>query len=384
MYLVFPNLEYDDRSDLHSLWRNDANCSADWTASAKPCSGLLQVQDRAERCGIEGSSPDLGHLQHSRTKVSVELLGTPMYLILSFRVATAYGQPANTLYDWTLASKPDGDESFRLPSAILNPLLIEQFNDKVFKTLYTNHHDPVGLGADHERNTYVSFLSKDFEDLQEKLHGDTSPTTNVYLHAACLHLRISAFFSPSSEPSYQSDLFKLYSAITSFLNACLELNMPTTVSVNAVMTPNSNAGSQNITMASATIYLFQTMLAAGFGLLKLNYSFLGQHGLDTESAKVLFRKTIFALRGMSVAENDLAERLAEVLAQVWLSGRVRAEPNEDNIGIGEFDDSLRLRVRCRMSMSLVYDAVWRWRQNFQLKGKSLESKSAFCTWGETG
>jgi hypothetical protein len=31
-----------------------------------------------------------------------------------------------------------------------------------------------------------------------------------------------------------------------------------------------------------------------------------------------------------------------------------------------------------MSMSLVYDAVWRWRQNFQLKGKSLEGKSARC------
>lgn len=293
-------------------------------------------------------------------------------------MATAYGQPANTLYDWTLASKADADESFRLPSTILNPLLIEQFNDKVSKTLYTNRHDPVGLGADHERATYVSFLSKDFEDLQEKLRGDTSPITSLYLRAACLHLRISAFFSPSSEPSYHSDLFKLYNAITSFLNACLELNVPSNaMSVNPMLTPIGNAGSQNITMASATVYLFQTMLAAGFGLLKLNYSFLGQHGLDTESAKVLFRKTIFALRGMSVAENDLAERLAEVLAQVWLSGRVRAEPNEDNIGIGDFDDSLRLKVRCRMSMSLVYDAVWRWRQNFQLKGKSLEGKSVF-------
>jgi hypothetical protein len=305
--------------------------------------------------------------------VSLEKLGICSPLITFFRVATALGQPANTLYDWTLASKSDADESFRLPSAILNPLLIEQFNDKVSKTLYTNPHDPVGLGADHERATYVSFLSKDFEVLQEKLRGDTSSITNIYLRAACLHLRTSAFFSPSSEPSYHNDLFKLYDAITSFLTACLELNMPAnSMPTNAVMTPNSNAGSQAITTASAPVYLFQMMLAAGFGLLKLNYSFLGQHGLDTESAKTLFRRTIFALRGMSVSDNDLAERLAEVLAQVWMSGRVRAEPNEDNIGVGDLDDSLRLKVRCRMSMSLVYDAVWRWRQNFQLKGKSLE------------
>lgn len=158
---------------------------------------------------------------------------------------------------------------------------------------------------------------------------------------------------------------KLYRAVTELLNSCLELGMPT----HSMLTTNSSG---NVTIAYASTYIFNSILAAGFALLKLNYSFLGQHGLDTDSAKDMFRKTVFALRSMSASENDLAERLAEVLAQVWLSGRVRAEPDEDNIGIGDSDDSLRLKVRCRMSMSIVFDSVWRWRQHFQLKGKSLD------------
>lgn len=247
--------------------------------------------------------------------------------------------------------------------------MIEQFNDKVSRTLYSNRHDPVGLGSDHERATYVSFLTSDYEELKDNLRNDTSPITKLYILAANVHLRISAFFSPSTEPSYHDALLKLYSAVTEFLSTCLELGNPT----STMLTP-SNGGLHAVTIAYGGTYIFNTMLGAGFALLKLNYSFLGQHGLDTESAKAMFRKTVFALRSMSAAENDLAERLAEVLAQVWLSGRVRAEPNEDNIGIGDSDDSLRLKVRCRMSMSLVYDSVWRWRKNFQLKGKSLDGK----------
>jgi hypothetical protein len=78
---------------------------------------------------------------------------------------------------------------------------------------------------------------------------------------------------------------------------------------------------------------------------------------------------------MSVVENDLAERLSEVLAQVWKSGRVRAEPSH-NIGDQSYDDSLQLKVKCRMSMSLVFDSVWRWRKNFKFNGgRPSEGKS---------
>lgn len=38
------------------------------------------------------------------------------------------------------------------------------------------------------------------------------------------------------------------------------------------------------------------------------------------------------------------------------------------------DGRLQLKVRCRMSMSLVFDSIWRWREEFQAQGRgSLEA-----------
>jgi hypothetical protein len=286
--------------------------------------------------------------------------------IVAQRVATAYGQPVNTIYDWTLSDEAAKQyENHALPSGIYNRLQIEMFVDKVSKTLYINHHDSVGIGADHERSTYVSFLTEDYNRLTQKIALDPAPVTQLYLRAAYLHLRLCVFFSPPDLPSYQNDLLELYKATTSFLELCLSLDSQAGVTL-------ASTWSTGLQIIYASNYIFQMMLAAGFSLLKLNHTFLRHHGLDTEGASQLFTRTTWALRSMSVADNDLAERLAEVLAQVWRTGRVRAEPNPNNIGEAVPDENLQLKVKCRMSMSHVFDSVWRWRQNFQFKGKSFE------------
>ncbi|EXJ76876.1 hypothetical protein A1O3_10521 [Capronia epimyces CBS 606.96] len=282
--------------------------------------------------------------------------------IVAQRICTAYGQPPLTIYDWTLGPKPiETNPNYELPAPILNRLLIEKFVDKVSRTLYMNPHDPVGLATDLERPTFVSFLTHDLGELEDKLRKDNSPITKIYLKAAALHMRISAFFSPPSLPSYRADMLKLYHATTEFLETCLSLE--SSLSVNL---PSSYQ--HGLSLSHATNYIFHMMLAAGFSLLKLMHNFLSEHELDINGASGLLSRTVWALRSMSVAENDLAERLAEVLAQVWKSGKVRVEPNRINIGEGDIDDSLQLKVKCRMSMSLVFDSVWRWRRNFHFKG----------------
>ena len=114
------------------------------------------------------------------------------------------------------------------------------------------------------------------------------------------------------------------------------------------------------------------IVAAGFTLLKLLNSIFARH-IDIEYGKTLFNRTIWAIRAISVATNDLPSRLAEVLAQLWRGGGAgsRTLPSGNDIS----DSSLQLKVRCRMSMSLVYDSIWRWREEFQAKGRgNLECK----------
>ena len=281
--------------------------------------------------------------------------------IVAQRIATAYGQPPLTIYDWTLGPKPiEHNPNYELPAPILNRLLIEKFVDRVTRVLYMNDKDPVGLTGDKDRSQYIKLLLDHLDHLEDQLRRDTSPITKIYLKAAVLHMRLSAFFSPPSLESYREDLLELYHATTDFLESCLSLENESSVSLPSSYT-------HGLSLSYGTNYIFHMMLAAGFSLLKLMHNFLSQHELDMRGASDLLTRTLFALRSMSTSEDDLAERLAEVLAQVWKSGRVRAEPSH-NIGDQTRDDSLQLKVKCRMSVSLVFDSVWRWRKNFRFQG----------------
>ena len=281
------------------------------------------------------------------------------------RVATGYGQPSHTLYDWTLGpSAAKSDSNFALPPIIRDHVRIERFVEKVSSSLYSNQQDPVGLASDDERQTLVKVLASEYSELEEDIMRDASPVTEIYLRAAHLHLHLNAFFSPPSRPSYNTELVKLYSATQALLESCLGLEDTTS---GTPSTPSLAYGSN---------YIFQMMLAAGFALMKLHASFIYQVGLEPESARKLFSRTVWALRGMSVQENDLAQRLAEVLVQVWKGTRTGSSKDGRDTPQSHIDSSMQLKVRCRMSVSLVYDSVWRWREDTQRRGgMSLESKS---------
>ncbi|KAG7006876.1 hypothetical protein G7Y79_00012g032120 [Physcia stellaris] len=206
------------------------------------------------------------------------------------RVATGYGQPPATHYDWTLAPHGLKEGSFKLPEEAEARLLIERFCNKVTQILYSNDSDPVGLPSDIERSNLMRFLATDLQELEATLKSHTNPTYDY---------------------------------------------------------------SSRFQLVEATQQLFANQV-------------------DLEYGKTLFKRAIWMIRTISVSTNDLPSRLAEVLAQLWSNGgagsRIPKRINEVT------DSSLQLKVRCRMSMSLVYDSVWRWREEFQAKGKgNLES-----------
>ena len=91
-------------------------------------------------------------------------------------MATGYGQPPATVYDWTLApTSPDGT-NFKLPYESEARLLTERFCNKVTKSLYSNQNDPVGLASDVERSSLTKFLVQDLHDLGAKFKSNENPT----------------------------------------------------------------------------------------------------------------------------------------------------------------------------------------------------------------
>ncbi|KAL4973359.1 hypothetical protein BDW66DRAFT_142299 [Aspergillus desertorum] len=273
--------------------------------------------------------------------------------IVAQRVATGYGQPPCTLYDWTLSSQESMDPNFKLPESIRHRLDIEKFCDKVTKALYTNRRDPVGLCGSQERSTLTSLLSRDLDELETLLKPHNDYITDLYLRASNLHLHLSAFFDDFTAKDYRERLLSLFFAATTFLEAAMKLQ--------------TQVGPM---LSNTPYYIYQMMVAGGCTLLKLCKSFFASH-IDMEYAKGLFNRTIWAIRNVSVISNDLPERLAEVLAQMWKLGSTPSpKPPPDNV---EMDDSLMLKVRCRMSMSLLFDSVWRWREDTRTKGRNIEA-----------
>ncbi|RMJ21443.1 Transcription factor [Aspergillus sp. HF37] len=259
-----------------------------------------------------------------------------------------------TLYDWTLSSDSD-DPNFKLPEDINSKLEIEKFTDKASRLLYRNPRDPVGLCSDQERLTLISFLCRDFDEL-EQLKGRKDSITDLYLRAANLHLHLSAFFDDPSAKNYRERLLSLYVAATSFLETSMNLE--------------TDAGPA---LPYSPYYIYQMMIAGGCTLLKLCKSFFAAH-IDMDYTKSLFNRTIWAVRSVSVTsarQGDLPQRLAEVLVQIWrLGGTPLEKPSTNNTDV---DDTLMLKVRCRMSMSLLYDLVWRWREDARTTGRNLEA-----------
>ena len=87
-------------------------------------------------------------------------------------MATGYGQPPSTFYDWTLAPSGAHEPDFKLTDNANGRLLIEEFSNKVTKALYSNRLDPVGLVSDRERSVHTTFLAREYEDLEQKLQLD--------------------------------------------------------------------------------------------------------------------------------------------------------------------------------------------------------------------
>lgn len=192
-----------------------------------------------------------------------------------------------------------------------------------------------------------------------RVMADLTAIDTLYLRAADLHLRLSAFFDSPISKDYHFNLISLWFSTTKFLECAFNLE--------------THAGG---VLIYATNYILQMIIASGFTLLKLlNSSFAAR--IDIAYGRLVFNRTIWAIRSISVTTNDLPSRLAEVLAQLWRGGGAGSRISRSDSSSA--DSSLQLKVKCRMSMSLVYDSVWRWREEFQaIGGGNLECLFCVC------
>jgi transcriptional regulatory protein LEU3 len=212
----------------------------------------------------------------------------------------------------------------------------------------------------------------------------------LYHRAVSVHTHLYSFFVADPRLERREDLVALYFAATGFLDRVFKLH-------------------RENKLLFVPYYIMQMSLAAGFALLKiLNSDFASR--LPSEQGRKYVLQTVDVLRKSKVWPNDLLDRFAEVLAQLWKeSSRGRSlhsqSPSVSNAGMATFnqhtqqqqqqsqnqqqqtqrrdstglhDDPLGLIVRSRKSMSVVFDCVWRWREA-QVSGAADQLDSTVMT-----
>jgi hypothetical protein len=264
--------------------------------------------------------------------------------IVAQNVATGYGQPPGTIYDWALEPASLRDADYHPSEDLRTRLLIEKFCDRVTKSLYSSRPDPAEF-ISSEKLLIAQLLENELREMELGFGRDISSINMIHLRAAELHLRYFVFLGSNAR---NDDLTKLFIATTSFLGRVLDLET----------SPGELIG-------HATNYILQMIVSAAFALMKLLKSDFRRH-IDFEHGKLLFNGAISALRRISVMDHDRPVRLADILAQMWNAG------TPEDAG----EDTLLLKVRCRMSMSHVYDTVWRWRHRFRPLKSTEDTQAA--------
>ena len=281
--------------------------------------------------------------------------------LVAQNVSTSYGQPPETVWDSTLLPRA-GD----MPPALFilqNRLRIEQAVDRVTRSIYCEDasQDTVdSIGGQLQELALTTDLSNGEFGSPGGEHGELTGHTeldNLYFRALMLHFNLKAFFANHDSHNYTIALQELHTTTKNFLESAFKFELQ--------YAPN---------------YIMQMCIAAVVSLLKLLNSFFGfQEYSERESGVEMFWEAINRIRTMSVRQNDLPQRLAEVFAQMWnawdtLNSERIGGPIAESVTNGEIDSSLTLKRRYRMSMSHVFDSVWRWKE--ELHGERDKLKDA--------
>lgn len=103
-------------------------------------------------------------------------------------------------------------------------------------------------------------------------------------------------------------------------------------------------------------FIDRTITLAGFSILRLCRSPMAQH-LDLAVGEQAFMQAMQFLKNVSLLKGDIGIRTALIMRDLWGSNNVFRRKD------GRIE-SLGLRLRTRLSMSVSYDMFWYWREEF--------------------
>lgn len=162
-------------------------------------------------------------------------------------------------------------------------------------------------------------------------------TDAVNLLCCRLHI-LSFYFLQNPASPNQEGLLQLYTLCCKLTNDINNLNQhPQLVDI-------------------CTVFIERAVMLAAICILKIHRSELAPF-IDLDAGERAYFSAIQFCKQASLENDDLGARAFTILSQLWTSRNVFQRSN------GRID-SLSTRIRTRLSMSIVFDCFWWWREEF--------------------
>ncbi|KAL4939953.1 hypothetical protein BDV06DRAFT_213894 [Aspergillus oleicola] len=271
--------------------------------------------------------------------------------VAAHSVSIGCGLPAPVM----LHDRPLYTETLQPDMTLWMHLRIEQYRHRVSVALSPHTLRTSNYSSSRDRISLYRLLDAVHGDLEREVMLTSHSTLNrVYLWAAHLHLHSFYLLDDPSTDGYTDRIAILYQTASAFVSQTLDMD-----------------SQDGRLLHYWPFFCYQAFVAASCTLLKIIKNGSFDSIVDVRTGRALLNSAILALREMSFINNDLPARLSDVLAFLY-------SLPANTAGQRDTTPSLRLRVRNRFSMSVVYDLLWEWRKHFSSHPELGQNTSDKC------
>ncbi|TVY34924.1 Regulatory protein, partial [Lachnellula occidentalis] len=261
--------------------------------------------------------------------------------ILSQSLSSTWGLLPMTPFDKTIDFACQTGNIYTVPDDLRFKLILQKYCNRVTQVIYTDLREAQGGSNAGDRPSFaltweskLSALNHELDEIEQQHSNMFSMYDRIYVSAARLYMHSMYFFDSSPTSTRKTGILRAYASASSFTTLITSLDS------------TCNLFSY---MCAYHIRMFLVATCIMLKVLRSSY----RHDIDFEAGKKLCSDATVAASRVAVGSGDSAGKVAKMVAQVWHSGDT-----------GVLEEPPELLVKSRLGASIIYDFIWRWRQEF--------------------
>ncbi|QKX60413.1 uncharacterized protein TRUGW13939_07558 [Talaromyces rugulosus] len=226
-----------------------------------------------------------------------------------------------------------------VPERLRVQLVMSRFVARVCSVMAGSAKFPANGKSSGENLSLLALLEQDFIDMSAAISDKLTPETSIMLDGSRLHLYVFFLLESSGSDVRRRALLRAFNTATTLIAKMRDLD------------------TTHGTLEYGHFVMFRSLALAASFILKIGYSSYAQY-LDFETGKHSFYTATQLMRRTSMEDNDLPGRMSKIMTQLW-SAQARIDRSSE-------EPSLKLKTR--LSGSLLHDFLWSWRETFGGQG----------------